>query len=218
MKFLLLVVCTVLSLTSVAKEWVSVKAGTSDKFKFDPETMAVKFGIMPKTQRQEIQDFNYNLMTRFFDESDNMVAMASFRFQVKEKTVTKDFLRLSTVHTKKGRTYDKRCYDRRIIGGHVPWSIGLDLSDPNVYFINESKSPKFAGRKLCDHWREMLAKKGIVSADIALWDNGRNTPRHLVIKYRVETMETATTTIQPVTYTRRTPKIYELRFERVEAP
>ena len=192
MKFVILAVCSILFLTSEANVWIPViKSGKSDTFKFNPESMAIEFEIAPK---KALADLDFNLVTRFYDKSDKMLSTTSFRFQMKGEDVTKDFLILST---KKGNNFE-RCYGGKIIGGQVPGNIFLDLTNPNVFLINYSISPNFAGNKYCNHWRDMLAKEGIVSADIALWDSSRNTLKHLDIKYRVMSTETATSTFLPL--------------------
>ena len=214
MKLLVVAVWSIISLTSEAKEWIPIEVGMSDTFDFDPESMAVEYEIVPK---KALANLNFNLVTRFFDKSNKMLAMASFRFQMKGKNVIKEFLRLST---KKGHTSYDHCYDRKVIGGKVPENIFVDLTDPDVYLINNSKSPNFAEQKYCDNWRDMLAKEGIVSAEIALWDNGRNTLKHLDIEYRVISTETATTTFSP-SYTSSTPTssgLANLESRTTEAP
>ena len=153
--------------------------------------MAIEFEIVPK---KALADLDFNLVTRFYDKSDKMLATTSFRFQMKGEDVTKNFLILST---QKGNKFE-RCYGGKIIGGQIPGNIFLDLTDPNVFLINYSKSPNFAGNKYCNNWRDMLAKEGIVSADIALWDSSRNTLEHLNIKYRMMSTETAASTFLPL--------------------
>ena len=192
MKWLVLAIWSILFLTPEAEVWIPIKLGTTDTFEFVPMFMTVEFRIIPK---KALASLNVNLMTRFFDESDKMIAMTSFRFQMKGKKVIKDFLRLST---RKGHTSYDHCYDKKTLAGQVPDTLLLDLTDPSVFLINHSNSPNFAGQKSCDHWRNKLEIERIATAEIALSDTNKKASGQMNFEYRVISKYIATT-VPPTT-------------------
>ena len=189
----LLLVLPATILSSDAGEWKAMKEGSTERFEFDPEATVFEFEIVPK---KALKNLDINLATRLFDDSNKMVGVASFLFQMKGSRVTKSFLRLGT----RNKNTLKYCYDRRTLKEQIPGNIYQDFATPSVYVINNSKKPNFAENKVCDGWRAMMAEKKISGAELVLWDHGRNLKRQIDIRVRVVNMETATTTFEPLTY------------------
>jgi len=212
MKYLLPVVLLALYVTSEAGIWKPLKVGDTDKFKFDPESMVFEFGIVPKAT---LEDLDFNVAARVFDENNRLVGVTSFLYQMKGKKVIKNLLRIGA---RNGNVL-KYCYDRRVLRGQVPGNIFQDLMDPAVYVINKARSPNFAGNKGCSPWRNLIAKKNIVSAELVFSDRGGNTVEQLDIQFRIINVETATTTYEPITYYATSEGIQNLELlEATEAP
>ena len=189
----MLAVVFILVASTNAGMWKTMKAGLGDKFEFDPESMVLEFGIVPK---KTLSDLDFNIVTRLYDESDKMIAVASYLYQMKGKKVTKNLLRLGV---RNGKSF-KYCYDRRILKGQVPGNIFQDFASPSVYVINKSKTPNFAGNKQCKDWRNLMKENKIAAAQFSLADRNKNTLSQLQIKHRYINVDTATTTFEPITY------------------
>ena len=175
---MILLVLAMFFVLAEAENWTLLKTGSDGRLEFDSATMALEFRITPK---KTLENLDFNLVTKFFDLSGILKGATSLKFQMKKGKVLKSFLRLSN-----GRSGDQaRCYDRKVLKEQVPETILLDLTDPGVFLIDNSKTTNFAENKGCSFWENMLAETNISGVEVALWDSNKNIRRHLDIEYKI---------------------------------